>query len=108
MTPTEFLNLPKIEFDFKERIKKQIEELRRNIRLVPSELDVVEKDRCCGKRVFNSEIDALDSISVRLKQGKKNGYKPVRAYECDNGKWHLTHLSLSDYRSKQSNYRFKI
>lgn len=103
MTPSEFLNLPKIEIDFKERIKRQLEELRRKIKIVPSEVEIKEKDRCCGKRAFDSEQDALDSISIR----RKTGYKPVRAYQCDNGKWHLTHLSLSEYRDKQNNYRFK-
>ena len=108
MTTSEFLNLPKIKLDFKDRIRKQIEILRSKIELTPSNDEIIEKDRCCEKRAFNSEQDALEAISLSPKQGRKNNYKPIRAYECDNGKWHLTHLSLSDYKSKKDNYRFKI
>lgn len=105
MTPTDFLNLPKIEFGFKDRLRKQIEEIKKRIKVVPSELEVVEKERCCGKRAFKTEQDALDSISHRAERGRKNKYKPCRAYECENGKWHLTHLTLSEWKQKQNNFK---
>ncbi len=96
----EFLNLPPAKEKFRDKLLKQIADLKRVITICPAENkeEVKTKNRCCGKRAFNTEQEALDAIVQRT---ERNGYKPKRAYECDNGKWHLTSMKINDWYKKK-------
>lgn len=92
----EFNSLPKLKKSFGDRLKDEIKKLKKVIHVDSNtDLNFDCSGRCCGKRTFETEKDALDAITHR-KIGK-NSYKPKRAYECENGKWHLTSMNMNEY-----------
>jgi hypothetical protein len=86
MTVKEFLALPKQKKGPRERIAEKIKRLREQIEVIPTDDVYGPEKRCCGKQTFATEVDALASITSR---GKKS-QKPIRAYACSEGNWHLS------------------
>ena len=55
-----------------------------------------EPAKCCGKRRYRTRARAEVALTNWQEIRGRNG--PVRTYRCENGYWHLTHLSQSQYR----------
>lgn len=55
----------------------------------------------CGKRRIATREEAT-RILASIWRAKHPGKMPVRAYKCEAcfGKWHLTSMSLADYRAE--------
>lgn len=87
----DFLSLPKIFNTPERRLRREITELKEVIEVVPCEDGYEDTNEgCCGKETFNSHDEAMSSIAAYHNKGKK----PHRAYQCGNGNWHLTSMSL--------------
>ena len=101
MQLSEFLNLPKNSRDYKSRIAEELKNLKQSISLTPKD-DVVNAIdcHCCGKKTFATRKEAIESISNTAKNSK---YRPVRAYMCENGNWHLTSMPLRNYEKRKNN-----
>lgn len=94
MTLNEFKALPKIKKDYCRRLKEELNNLRKSITIVPNNEEEEFDYHCCGKRTYKTESEAMESIA---KGSRNKKYKPVRAYRCENGNWHLTSMLLNKY-----------
>lgn len=91
MTLKEFRALPKRKKSPRQRIRDKIKEIRDTLEIVPSDTEEEFEKRCCGKKTFLTEQDALSGISSR----RKNSRRPIRAYKCQLGYWHLSSRTKS-------------
>lgn len=95
-----------VQMRVKLRILKKICKLKNSL-IVEETGDVAPPSKCCGKLTFDSEVDALAAISGG--KFKNKTHKPIRAYRCEAGKWHLTsatkksHNKMLDSIKKQKN-----
>lgn len=98
MTLNEFKALHKIKKDYCSRLKEEINNLKKSVTIIPNNEEEFLDSHCCGKRTYKTEREAMESIS---RGGKNKKYKPVRAYLCENGNWHLTSIRFNKYRKIQ-------
>jgi uncharacterized protein with PIN domain len=87
MTVKEFLALPKKLRDPTKRLRDEIERLKREITVEYTGFKEETEKRCCGKLTFATEQEALASI---IPSRSKKSQKPMRAYQCNQGYWHLS------------------
>jgi hypothetical protein len=87
MTVKEFLALPKRLRNPRMRIRDEIERLKKEIEVIPTDDVYGPEKRCCGKKTFATKEEAL--AGIRSKRGEKS-QRPIRAYECSEGNWHLS------------------
>ena len=86
MTVKEFLALPKRLKNPRQRIRDEIERLKKEITVIPTGDTYGPEKRCCGKQTFTTEEEALANITSRCKNSKR----PFRGYQCEMGNWHLS------------------
>ena len=96
----EFLALPRLFDNPTRRLKREIAELRDTIEITPPE-EVIEykPTKCCGKFTYASHEDAMSDI-----EPFHNGKKPIRAYKCSEGNWHLTSMTTKQYNTFSGSY----
>ncbi len=89
MNLDEFLSLPKRKRSPIDRIRRRVRKLRGEIETTGEETPNEIKN-CCGKATYDTEEDAL--IALReIRNGRRvRNKKPIRVYQCPQGKWHLS------------------
>jgi hypothetical protein len=87
MTVEDFLALPKRLRDPTRRLRDEINRLRREITVEYTGFVDESEKRCCGKLTFATEQEALAAI---IPSRSKKSQKPMRAYRCSAGYWHLS------------------
>lgn len=88
----DFLDLPKQKVSPRERMRRLIQSIKSKL-VIEETNEVYEPGNCCNKTAFNSKEDALNSIGNFRKKSKR----PIRAYQCEMGKWHLTGMNKRTY-----------
>ena len=62
------------------------------------------RSSCCGKSRYATE-SAAQAVLDRIAATSTTETRPVRAYQCDNGWWHLTSRPAWDSASSKDGAR---
>ena len=74
-------------------MQNKIDYLKKTIEVIPCDDEYEERETrmtCCNKVGYNTQQEAISDMKTMT--GRTS--KPIRAYCCSEGKWHLTKMSI--------------